>query len=92
MVPNYANEGEGRFVLVTSDAAGPDAWFEGRFVGTLVRFERMDGILDPDDTVEMELYFDVTAQREEFVPDWLGHGIADVCLIALRGALDRLVS
>jgi len=66
MVPNYANEGEGRFELLTSDISGPQARFEGRFEGTLVRFERMDDVPNPDDTIEVELYFDVTAQREEF--------------------------
>ncbi|AGA35320.1 hypothetical protein TVNIR_3692 [Thioalkalivibrio nitratireducens DSM 14787] len=66
MTPNYANGGDGRFELLTSDLSGPDARFEGRFVGTLVRFERMDDVPDPDDTIEVELYFDVTATREEF--------------------------
>jgi len=66
MVPNYANEGDGRFELLTSDISGPEARFEGRFEGTLIRFERMDDVPNPDDTIEVELYFDVTAKREEF--------------------------
>ncbi|TVS20786.1 MAG: hypothetical protein EA424_02215 [Planctomycetaceae bacterium] len=49
-----------------SDISGPEARFEGRFEGTLIRFERMDDVPNPDDTIEVELYFDVTAKREEF--------------------------
>jgi len=66
IVPSYANEGGGRFELPTSDISGPEAWFAGRFEGSLIRFERMDDVPNPDDTIEVELYFDVTAKREEF--------------------------
>jgi hypothetical protein len=66
MVPNYTNDGEGRFELLRSDISGPEARFEGRFAGTLARTERMGDEPNPGDTIEVELYFDVTAKREEF--------------------------
>ncbi len=66
MVPNDASAGGGRFDLLTSDISSPEARFEGRFEGTLILFERLDDVPNPDDTIEVELYFDVTAKREEF--------------------------
>jgi len=65
MVPNCANEGDGWFELLKSDISGSEARFEGRFEGTLIRFECMDDVPNPDDTIEVELYFDVTAKPEE---------------------------
>lgn len=65
MFPMYTSAGESDWNLDPVEEDGDTAAVSGHFTGTLQRVESMRDEPDPDDTLAVELRFDVTAIRGE---------------------------
>lgn len=67
MFPNYmAVEGSGQLTLDHYTVDGDTARFSGRYEGELMRYESMRDEPNADDTISVDVRFDIEASRESF--------------------------